>query len=240
MDIAVASWLGSARGARHDHLLDTGVVGCSCWGHPFSAGFSQKWLPHDAPCGPKPLQPSPGQDQDGATVGRSTTGLNCWHCLTSCLLACGGSLASLGLWQIFMALTAPFTCPVSGAGHRFVVWNTFLIKPGNEQGTQVVHATSGHGAGTGLHHLQFLLDLTLANPSCPVTLVSAPLGHPVSHGSPSVPLASEWPLAPRAGSAQPLLTPGSSLPCWLLLPAPLLPPPGAAHGHPPLGLLGRL
>lgn len=64
----------------------------------------------------------------------------------------------------------PFTCPVSDAGQGFVVWNTFLIKPGNEQGTQVVHAAPDHGAGTGLHHHQFLPSLTLANPSCPVTL----------------------------------------------------------------------
>lgn len=161
---------------------------------PFQLDSPQEWLPHDAPCGPKPLQPSPGQGQDAAAVGRCRAGASCWHCLMKCAMARGGSLASLGLWQVFMALSAPFTCPVSGAGHGFVVWNTFLIKPGDEQGTQVVHATSAHGAGMGLHHHQFLFGLTLANPSCPVTLVSAPLGHPVSHGSPSVPLASEWPL----------------------------------------------
>lgn len=142
-----------------------------------------------------PVAPSPcSPPQARARMQLLWEGASCWHCLMKCAMARGGSLASLGLWQVFMALSAPFTCPVSGAGHGFVVWNTFLIKPGDEQGTQVVHATSGHGAGTGLHHHQFLFGLTLANPSSPVTLVSAPLGHPVSHGSPSVPLASEWPL----------------------------------------------
>lgn len=178
-------------------LLGTGDI-------PFQLDSPHAWLPHDAPCSPKPLQPSPGQGQDGS-VGRCRAGLSCWHCLTRWPMACGDSLASLGLWQVFMAHTAPFPRPASGAGHGFVVWNTFLIKAGNEQGTQVVHATPGHGAGTGLHHHQFLPGLTLADPSCPVTLVSAPLGHPALHGSPSVPLASEWPLAPRAGPARPLL-----------------------------------
>lgn len=207
---------------------------------PFQLDSPQEWLPHDAPCGPKPLQPSPGQGQDGATVGRCRAGLSCWHCLTRCPMACGDSLAMLGALAGFYGTHSPLSLPCVCTWHGFVVWNTFLIKPGNEQGTQVVHATPGHGARTGLDHHQFLPGLTLANPSCPATLVSAPLGHPATHGSPSVTLASEWPLAPRAGPARPLLlAPGSSLPCWFLLLAPLLPSPGAAHGHPPLGLLGR-
>lgn len=123
------------------------------------------------------------------------------------------SHGQLGVLAGVCAITAPFTCPVSGAGHGFVLWNTFLIKPGNEQGAQVVHA------GTGLHHHQLLPGLTLANPSCPVTLIPVPLGHPVSpwlqsglwhpglalHGLSSSHLAAPCP----AGS-------------------PNLPPPGAA------------
>lgn len=84
-----------------------------------------------------------------------------------------------------------------------------------------------------LHHHQFLLGLTLANPSCPVTLISAPLGHPVPRGSP----VSSWlqsglwhpGLALHGLSSSHLAAPCPAGSCCRL---PSLPPPGAAHGHP--------
>lgn len=53
--------------------------------------------------------------------------------------------ASAGFYRIHGPISS-----VSGAQRGFVVWNTFLIKRGNEQGAPVVHAAPKHGAGTGL------------------------------------------------------------------------------------------
>lgn len=145
-----------------------------------------------------------------------------------------------------MARTAPFPHPVSGAGHGFVVRNTFLIKPGNEQGTRVVHATPGHGAGTGLLHHQFLPGLTLADPSCPVTIVSAPLGHPGPKDHPGVALSgtsqavTHWWQSQSPGCGSCVTVGGSSTSpgCWwpflaLSVCPALLPAPTSGSGVTP-------
>lgn len=162
-------------------------------------------------------------------MGRCRAGKSFWHCPMRYSMAHGGSLASLGLWQVFMA-PLPALCLVLGMGLWFGTHFSLNLEMSKE------HRWFMPPLGTVLG------QVSITTSSC---LVSPWPTHPVQ--SPCPPWITQCPPVFRvafgiqAGPAQPLLlTPGSSLPCWLLLPAPLLPLPGAAHGHPLLGLLGWL
>lgn len=64
-----------------------------------------------SPCSPPQARARMELLWEGARQG-------CWHCLTGCPMARGGSLASSELWQVFMALL-PALCLVLGRGLWF-------------------------------------------------------------------------------------------------------------------------
>lgn len=155
-------------GAGHKHLLEPALldfpVGLTL-PVAFSPGVAVPQHPR-SPCSPA-QPPGEARTECGAELS-----LRCWG-------GGGRDVPSPGnpqvqLWQVFMAFTVP---PWASLG--FVVWDTFLIKPGNEQGPGCSCCPQAQSwqrvPGQLLHHRQLPAGRTsVAAPcSCPWARVAS-------------------------------------------------------------------
>lgn len=172
----------------------------------FQLDSPQELLPWEVPGGHEPPQPSPGWGQDEAAAGKAQGRAELLAPARDARAARGRGVPQppgsppgrLGALVGFYSIRVPFSS-VSGSGCGCVVWNTFLIKPGNERGARVVHAAPRHGAaaagscaqgsmGWGRRGCRDGVSITTSSCLVPrwwwhlaaswlVTLASAPLGH---------------------------------------------------------------